>query len=378
MRILLLTRDFPPQDGGIAQFAYGLSRALHDSGHDVAVHARWPDGSAERTAATPPFPVRWVGGKTPTGDVGPSEREAFGQYAAAAPPDLVIAVHWKAFRSVAGPAERLGCRSVLVIHAKEVTGRRPWHQRLRLKRALLAADHVVTVSRFTAEQTVARYGTPRNRVAVIHPGVDTDRFTPGAPDADTLKRLGIGDGPVLLTVARLVRRKGHDRVIEALPALRAEFPTVRYVICGNGNASLRRELERLAREVGVEDAVRFLGRVVAEDIPHLYRACDVCVMPSRELPGSGDSEGFGITFLEAGACERPVVGGRAGGVVDAIEDGVTGFLVDPNSTQALADTLVRLLRDPARARLLGQAGRARVLREFSWGSIAGRYLDLVG
>jgi len=295
----------------------------------------------------------------------------------AGPPDLVIGVHWKAFRSIAATARRLHIPSVLVIHAKEVTGRRPWHQRLRLRRALFRADYVVSVSGFTADEVVARYGVPRDRVVVIHPGVDTSRFTPGPPSPEVVERLGLREGPVLLTVARLVRRKGHDRVIRALPALREEFPTLQYVVCGGGDAALQREFEELVRAMGVEGAVHFLGRVASEDIPHLYRRCDVCVMTSRTLVKRGDSEGFGITYLEAGACEKPVVGGRAGGVVDAIEHEVTGLLVNPESTDEVTDALGRLLRDSETAQRFGRAGRARVLRAFSWDSVARRYLDLL-
>jgi phosphatidylinositol alpha-1,6-mannosyltransferase len=126
----------------------------------------------------------------------------------------------------------------------------------------------------------------------------------------------------------------------------------------------------------VADATVFAGHVPEEDVAELYRSCAVCVMPSRILPG-GDSEGFGITYLEAGACARPVVGGRQAGVVDAIVHGETGLLVDPQDPGAIADAVVRLLDDPDLARRMGEGGRARVLAEFTWSSIARRYLALL-
>jgi phosphatidylinositol alpha-1,6-mannosyltransferase len=128
--------------------------------------------------------------------------------------------------------------------------------------------------------------------------------------------------------------------------------------------------------MGLSAHVRFTGHVPAADVVEMYRACAVCVMPSRIIEKKGDTEGFGITFIEAGACGKPVIGGREAGVVDAIVDGETGLLVDPADPAAVADALNRILGDPGLARAMGEAGRLRVEAGFTWDAIARRYLAL--
>ena len=163
---------------------------------------------------------------------------------------------------------------------------------------------------------------------------------------------------MILTVGRLVERKGHDMVIRALPGIERAVGPVRYVVAGAGPEEPR--LRALAREVGCASDVRFIGPVSGEDLAALYSACDVFVMPSRALAQRDGVEGFGIVFLEAGACAKPVVGGRSGGITDAVLDGVTGMLVDPADGAELQAVLIRLLDDPVEAQRLGARGRQRV------------------
>jgi phosphatidylinositol alpha-1,6-mannosyltransferase len=176
------------------------------------------------------------------------------------------------------------------------------------------------------------------------------------------RELGIGAGdPVLLTVGRLDCRKGHDMVVAALPLLLKEFPALRYVIVGEGPE--REKLAELAREKGVAERVLFAGFQPDERLAAYYRACDVFIMHNRAL--ENDVEGFGLVFLEANACGKPVVGGRSGGAVEAVVHGVTGFLVEPNDAQGLVQTLRKLLGDSALRREMGMAGRRRAAEEFS-------------
>jgi phosphatidylinositol alpha-1,6-mannosyltransferase len=168
----------------------------------------------------------------------------------------------------------------------------------------------------------------------------------------------------------VVERKGHDVVLRAVARLRHTIPRLTYVIAGDGpHAAV---LKRLASELGVGDCVRFLGRIQAEDLPGLYAASDVFVMPSRLRDSDNDVEGFGIVYVEASACERPVIGGRSGGVEDAIVDGKTGLLVDPLDVEALAASIERLWRYPELRATLGQAGRHRAMSELTWRHFAGR------
>ena len=175
---------------------------------------------------------------------------------------------------------------------------------------------------------------------------------------------------MLLSVARLAELyKGHDTLIRVLPLVRARCPGTRLRVAGDG--PLREYLHRIAKSVGVDDAVEFLGEVADDSLPELYRTSDAFVLMSRESPSKGGAEGFGIVCLEAAACEKPVVAGRSGGLVDAVEDGVTGILVDPEDPAAVAEALIAVLSDSALAERMGQAGRERVLARFTWEKVIG-------
>jgi phosphatidylinositol alpha-1,6-mannosyltransferase len=180
--------------------------------------------------------------------------------------------------------------------------------------------------------------------------------------------------PTIVTVARLEDRyKGHDVMLRALPAVRERVPDVRWVVIGEG--TLRKELEALTLELGVEDCVDFLGAVSKDERDHWLRRARVFAMPSR-LPRSGGGEGFGIAYMEAAAHGLPVVAGSVGGALDAVEDGQTGLLVDPEDEESVADALVRVLADPELATRLGEAGAARAL-DFAWPRIARRVEGLL-
>jgi phosphatidylinositol alpha-1,6-mannosyltransferase len=208
-----------------------------------------------------------------------------------------------------------------------------------------------------------------DRIALINPGVDVQRYRPGLPCADLRASIGLSAGQkLILSVGRLSRRKGFDQTIRALPALLARGLDARYAIVGIGED--RDYLDGLARECGVAERVKLLGHVAQEDLPRWYNAADVVVMPNREI--DGDVEGFGMVFIEAAACGKPAVAGRSGGTGSAVVDGQTGLLVDGASVDAIADALTRILSDADYARTLGETGHLRARREFSWEQVAER------
>jgi len=176
----------------------------------------------------------------------------------------------------------------------------------------------------------------------------------------------------LLTVARLVPRKGHKAVLEAIRKLLPEIPNLVYLIAGTGPEE--EKLRQLTAEWNLHDAVRFSGFVKDEDLPAYYNACDVYVMPNSEE--KGDVEGFGMVFLEANACGKAVVGGRSGGAAEAVIEGKTGRLVDPHNPQELADVLDVLLKNEAVRANMGEQGMLRARSEFNWAARA-RMLDEV-
>jgi phosphatidylinositol alpha-1,6-mannosyltransferase len=176
---------------------------------------------------------------------------------------------------------------------------------------------------------------------------------------------------VLLTVARLVPRKGHDTVIRALEKIVLASPETVYVIAGEG--SERARLEALVAELGLAGNVRFAGLVPDTELADFYNLCDLFVHMNRNV--NGDLEGFGIVFLEAAACGKPVIAGKSGGTYAAVADGGSGYLLEPEDHDALANTVLRLWSDPGEMRRLGEVGRARAT-EFDWDRSARKLLEL--
>jgi phosphatidylinositol alpha-1,6-mannosyltransferase len=263
----------------------------------------------------------------------------------------------------------LGVPYVIYAHGEEITvcSENPTlsrHQRPVYQNAAA----VIVNSRFTHD-LVRELGVDSRRIVIISPGVDPDRFAPAlAPDA--LRRALLVEGKlVLLTVGRLQRRKGHDKVIEALPSILEHVPSLVYVIAGDGEEESA--LKELAEQRGVGEAVRFLGRVREEELPALYNLADIFIMANRTMPG-GDVEGFGIVFLEASASGKPVIGGRSGGTADAIRNGVTGKLIDGASQAEIVEAVVTLAQDQALRETMGRRGREMVVAEYDWKVITDR------
>lgn len=209
-------------------------------------------------------------------------------------------------------------------------------------------------------------------VRVVPLGTTPERFRPGIDPSAVKRTFGLDGGPWLLTVARLEWHKGIDTVIRALPAVRAVHRGARYAVVGVGDRLPH--FQRLTAELGLGDAVRFLGGVPDPDLPALYNAADLYVGVSRrhELL----AEGFGISLVEASASGLAVVGGRSGGVADAVRDGETGILVDPDSPAAVAEGIVRLLGDAELRRRFGAAGRRAVESYFNWDRVARDFIRI--
>lgn len=244
-----------------------------------------------------------------------------------------------------------------------IGGRRLGRIRYRLtRRVLQQATAVVCISRFTRDLAEAEYGVPAARLPLFLPTVDPAEADVDAATVRALRAELAPDGPLLLMVGRLAqRRKGFDHAIAALPAVLQRHPSARLVLAGPGDQA---ELRAIADSAGVAPSVVFAGEMERRRLMALYAACDVFLLPTRTM-ADGDTEGFGVVFLEANLLGRPVVAGRTGGTTDAVVDGETGLLVDGASPPAIAEAVLRLLDDPALAARLGRQGQARVQREFS-------------
>lgn len=342
MRYLLATSDLPPRRGGVARYHAAVIRALaqHGAVHLVSLDRHWlwllwelPRAlRAQRTSAL------IIGEILPIG--------------------TVAWMLWVAFRI----PYVIICHGLDLQNAQHVPRRRWLAQRI-----LWGAHWVIANSRRTAAIAEA-VGAAPTRLQVIPPCIGiTPEFTRPAQSPDVRRISKLDHSRIVLSVGRLIPRKGFDTLVEAMGVVQRSHPRAVLVVIGDGPE--RERLEQLAQARRV--SVRFLGPLDDATTAAWYDACDVFAMLPRELP-DGDIEGFGIVYAEAGAFGKPVVGTRSGGVEDAVVDGETGLLVPPTDPTSVAAAIARLLSDHGLAERLGRAGAARAAAEFSFEKFAER------
>lgn len=228
------------------------------------------------------------------------------------------------------------------------------------------ADIIIAANEY-ARQHLLRIGIPEDHLHKILPGVDTRSIHPAAPRAELIAKHRLAGRITLLTVARLVPRKGVHLVIGALPEVIKRIPMLRYLVVGEGPQL--QELMTLVRDLGLQDTVEFVGDIPSTQIVDYYNLCDAFTMMNRTDP-SGDIESFGMVFVEANAAGKPVLGGRSGGTAEAVQEGVTGLLANPECKEDIVAKLSMLLQDRQLRSALGAAGLARVRQDFTWRSRA--------
>jgi len=224
------------------------------------------------------------------------------------------------------------------------------------------ASGCIVVSDYTRE-LLTQFGLPVTRVLKVIPMIGEQKLAGETQVAALREKLGHrGNERYVLSVGRLIERKGFDNLLHAFLIVQRTFSEARLLIVGHGPEDAK--LKALASELGLDDRVHFAGFVPDDEMSAYYQVCDVFAMPHRELP-DGDTEGCPTVFLEANAAGKPSIGGCAGGVRDAIIDGETGLIVDGTKPAEIAEALIRLLADPVLAGRLGENGRMRVRRELS-------------
>jgi phosphatidylinositol alpha-1,6-mannosyltransferase len=262
----------------------------------------------------------------------------------------------------------LGVRVIVYVHGEEITTRDVYDPGKRRCRAFLeAASGIVVVSRFTEAAVIDMLGqAAAGQVKLVENGVATNRFGPGPKRPDLLARYGLEGAFVFVSVCRLLEKKGVDHAFRAFAAVCrepvADRAESRFLVVGSG--AYRATLEALAEELGIAGRVIFAGLVAEEDLVDMYRLGDVFVMPNRALP-NGDTEGFGLVFLEANACGLPVLAGRDGGSPDAVRNGQNGLVVDGNSVGEITAAMQRLRHEPALRAALRERG-LEMAQEADW------------
>jgi phosphatidylinositol alpha-1,6-mannosyltransferase len=363
-RTLLVTNDYPPRVGGFQRTLQALVSQLPVD--RVGVFCPTGDGAAEfdERAGYPVFrqPERSL---LPTPDVGRRVEAAVDELGAEV---VLFGATYPLAMLGPGLAAR-GTPYLAAAHGFEYwLSVAPGTHSLMRYATSKAARVPVMCSRFIAR--TVRTAVPRSvPVSVLYPGADVEVFRPDLQSADLRARHGIGERPLVVCVSRLVARKGQDVLILGMERLRRRVPDAALLIVGGG--PYEGKLRSLAA-VAPPRSVFFSGEVSEEDLPRYYATGDVFAMPCRSRLAGLEVEGWGNVFIEAAACGKPVVVGDSGGAREALVDGETGVLVNGNDPEAVSDAVAGLLEDPARARAMGEAGRARVLAGHTWPAVAAR------
>ncbi len=249
------------------------------------------------------------------------------------------------------------------IHGEDIeTARDSREFILIINHVLKNADVLICNSRNTRSILIDKWNVPENKLVVLYPGVDAGYFVPDDRNQEVRSRLSWNTRPVLLTVGRLQKRKGHDLMIRSLPLIQKEFPDVIYSIIGNGKEY--EGLKLITEELNLGDLVQFMEEVDEEKKLLCYQQADIFILPNRTV--LNDIEGFGIVLVEAQSCEIPVVAGDSGGTRETMLPGKTGLIIDCTSVESIAEAIVSLLRQPELRQKMGKEGRQHVLQSLDW------------
>ena len=374
-KILCVTNDFGPRAGGIETFIIGLIERLPKG--SVIVYTSAQDKSE-------PYDQQWLDGYgvevirdkarilLPTPGVAycvsalikdRGIKTAF--FGAAAPLGLLAPV-----------LRRAGVMKIIALtHGHEVWWSKVWPFTWAMKSIARNVDHLTYLGEFTRQaisQTIN--SSAQSAMVKIAPGIDTEHFAP-TDSSELTSELGLTDKKVIVSVGRLVHRKGQDVLIEAMPHLLKEIPDAHLVLIGEG--PYRGYLETRVKNLGIDSKVTFIGRITYVDLPRYICLGEVFVMPSRSRLAGLEVEGLGIVYLEASACGLPVIAGNSGGASDAVVQGVTGLVVNGKDQHAVAMSIATLLNDQEKAREMGRKGREWVIDQWRWEIWSEKFRELL-
>lgn len=362
VHVFVVTNDFPPRIGGINYYVDQMMRRFAP-GRVTIFASRHPGWEAfDRD-----YPHDVIRLDTEMMLPTPAVRRRLHHELRARKPDVVaFGATWPLGHMGPGIRRKLGIPYIGFTHGLELTGTLVPGLLRHIGRDAALLTAVSEWARHALERSFGWTG----RMELLPSGIDTDQFRPDVSDAAVRERHALGSAPVVCCVSRLVARKGQDLLIRALPAVARQVPGVRLLIVGIGpyEAALR----KLAAATGMADRVVFAGAAPYAELPAYFRAGDVFAMPCRRRWFGFDVEALGAVFLQGAAVGRPVIAGDSGGAPEAVLAGTTGLVVDPIRPEPLADALVQLLTDRARAEAMGRAGAEWVHREWTWEKMAAR------
>lgn len=364
-KILCITNDFGPRAGGIETFLIGLIERA-PKGCVIVYTSNQQDTERYDQEWLENFGVEVIRDRAkillPTPRVARNvnkivrtrkiEQAIFG---AAAP----LGVLSKGLR-------RNGVKNIVALtHGHEVWWAKLWPFSRAISFIGKYVDHLTYLGDFTrTEISKALSSRAKSAMVKIAPGIDTEHFLPTASATDLRSQLGLANKKVIVSVGRLVHRKGQDTLIQSLPDILKSHPSAHILLVGEG--PYREHLEKLVNQLQVQNAITFIGRIQYRDLPRYICVGDIFAMPSRSRLAGLEVEGLGIVYLEASSCGLPVIAGKSGGAPDAVIEGVTGVTVDGTSAEEVAGAIIEMLDKPENSKAMGEAGRKWIQDKWSW------------
>ncbi len=371
MNILIIASDSRPLIGGVSEYTHQIARFLSLEGNKITVFSPQMDKDKEFDVTCPYRIYRYNAGALYAHN---KLYRYFKEYSLVRniirkdKIQVIIGNHLCANPYIYWLVAKISKKPYCVLTYGMEIGAGPndidgFKKRLVLRNA----NKVFCISCF-AQNRVIKLGIPPSKTVVVYPGIAIQDFRAWNKKVASpiSQKLGLNNRKVIFTLGRLVERKGQDTVIKAMPKVLKDVRDALYLIAGEG--PYKKELRHLTEEYRVKEQVIFLGRISESQKQFYYDACDIFVMVNREIK-NGNAEGFGIVFLEANACGKPVIGGKSGGAAEAIIHNQTGLLVNPSDIDEVAEAITYLLKNPDAASRMGDKGRQMIEKKFAWGKL---------
>lgn len=364
-KILVITNDFGPRTGGIETFVIGLLERI--KGQEVIVFTSAQGDTSEYDQKwLKEFGIQVIRDRSkillPSMRVTKRAKEIVRLHNIE-----VIVFGAAAPLALMAPALRKsGVKKVIALtHGHEVWWAKIFPFNLAMKRIGSGVDHLTYLGEFT-RNAIAQSLTKKSADAMVKiaPGIDTAHFIPQPDSMHKRITLGLENKKIIISVGRLVHRKGQDKLIEAMPQILQKVPNAHLLLVGEG--PYRSHLEKLANKLSMNHNITFAGRILYNNLPSYLSAADLFAMPSRSRFFGLEVEGLGIVYLEASACGIPVVAGNSGGAPDAVIEGVTGLCVDGTDINQIANAVIDICGDAKRASNMGAAGRNWIVDQWRW------------
>jgi len=375
-KIICVTNDVGQRAGGIETFVIGLIERL-PRGSVTVYTSQQGDTRAYDQSWLDQFEVKVIRDRSkillPTPRVNREVRKVIAAenirvafFGAAAP----LAIMARGLRKV-------GVRKIVSLtHGHEVWWAKLWPFKWAIRYIGNNVDHLSYLGDFTRKE-ISRALSQKAIASMVKiaPGIDTEHFAPQSTAFELRQSLGLADKKVIVSVGRLVHRKGQDSLISALPEILKDHPDAHILMVGQG--PYRQELEKLAAKLAVEGSITFIGRIQYADLPRYICVGDIFAMPSRSRLAGLEVEGLGIVYLEASACGLPVIAGKSGGAPDAVIDGETGITVDGRTPSEIAKIAISLFDNPVKAQAMGARGREWINSNWRWEIWAAKFTELL-